>query len=42
MLVKLGVNAVLPMLYRLRFSESIQSDNHFRCDLNIRTLDFFI
>ena len=44
MLVKknLGVNALLPMLCRLRVSQSFQSDNHVYCDLNISTLDFFI
>ena len=30
LLKKLGVNALLPMLCRLRFSKSFQSDNHFR------------
>ena len=39
---KLGVNALLPMLCRLRFGKSIQSDNHVYCDLNDSTLDFFI
>ena len=43
MLVKtLDVNALLPMLCRLRFSTSFQSDNHVYCDLNNRTLDLFI
>ena len=37
---KLGVNALLPMLYGLRFSKSVQSDNHVYCDLNNSTLDF--
>ena len=37
---KLGVNALLPMLCRLRFSKSFQSDNHVYCDLNNSTLDF--
>ena len=37
MLVKiLGVNALLPMSRRLRFSESFQSDNRVYCDLNNR------
>ena len=39
---KLGVNALLPMLCRLRFSKSFQSDNHVYCDLNNSALDFFI
>ena len=44
MLIKkvLCVNALLPMLCRLRFSKSFQSDNHVYCDLNNSTLDFFI
>ena len=43
MLVKrLGVNALLPMLCRLRFSKAFQSDNHIYCDLNYSTSDFFI
>ena len=37
---KLGVNALLPMLCRLRFSKSFTSDNHVCCDLNNSTLDF--
>ena len=32
---KLGVNALLPMLCRLRLSKSFQSDNHVYFDLNI-------
>ena len=41
MLVKnLGVNALLSMLCRLRFSNFFQSDNHVYCDLNNSTLDF--
>ena len=36
----MGVNALLPMLCRLRFSRSFQSDNHGYCDLNNSTLDF--
>ena len=36
---KLGVNALLPMLCRLRLSKSFQSDNHVYCDLNNGTLD---
>ena len=40
MLVKRqGVNALLSMLCRLRFSRSSQSDNHVCCDLNNCTLD---
>ena len=42
MVNKLGVNALLPMLCRLRFSKSFQPDNHVYCDLNNSTLDFFI
>ena len=38
---KLGVNALLLMLCRLRFSKSFQSDNHVYCDLNNSTLDYF-
>ena len=38
---KLGVNALMPMLCRLCFSKSFQSDNHAYCDLNNSTLDFF-
>ena len=38
---KLGVNDLLPMLCRLRFSKSFQSDDHVYCDLNKGTLDFF-
>ena len=35
MLVKrLGVNALLPMLCRLYFSKSFQSDNNVYCDLS--------
>ena len=41
MVNKLGVNALLPMLCRLRFSKSFQPDNHVYCDLNNSTLDFF-
>ena len=37
---KLVVDALLPMLYRLRFSKSFQSDNNVYCDLNNSTLDF--
>ena len=41
MLVKnLGVNALLPMLCRLRFSKSFQSNNHVYCELNNSTLNF--
>ena len=39
---KLGVNALLPMLCRLRFSKSFQSDNHIYCDLNNSTLAYFV
>ena len=39
---KLGVNALLPMLCRLRLSKSFQSDDHVFCNLNTRTLDFFV
>ena len=39
---KLGVNALLPMLCRLRFSKSFQSDNHVYCDFNNNTLDFHL
>ena len=37
---KLGVNALLPTLCRLRFSKSFHSNNHIYCDLNNSTLDF--
>ena len=37
---KLGVSALLPMLFRLRFSKPFQSDNHVYYDLNNSTLDF--
>ena len=41
MLVKnLGVNALLPMLCRLRFSKSFHLDDDVYCDLNNSTLDF--
>ena len=39
---KLGVDALLPTLCRLRFRKSFQSNNHIYCDLNNITLDFFI
>ena len=39
---KLGVNALLPMLCRLRFSKSFPSDNHVYYDLNNTTLDFYL
>ena len=42
MVKKLGVNALLPMLCRLRFSKYFQSDNHVYYDLNNSTLHFFI
>ena len=35
---KLGVNALLPMLCKLRFSKFFQSDNHVYCDLNNSTM----
>ena len=38
---KQGVNALLPMLCRLRFSKSPRSDNHVYCDLNNSISDFF-
>ena len=41
LLKKLGVIALLPMLCRLRFSKSFQSDNHVYCDLKNSILDFF-
>ena len=41
-LQKLGVNALLPILYRLSFSKSFQSDIHVYYDLNNNTLDYFI
>ena len=37
---KLGVNVLLPMLCRLRFSKSVQLDNHVYCHWNNSTLDF--
>ena len=41
MLVKeLGASALLPMLCRLRFSKSFQSDNQVYSDLNNSTLHF--
>ena len=42
LLKKLDVNALLPMLCRIRFSKSFQSDNHVYCYLNNSTLDFSI
>ena len=39
---KLGVNVLLAVICRLRFSKSFQSDNHVYCDLNNSTLDFFV
>ena len=39
---KMGVSALLPMLCRLCFSKSFQSDNYVYYALNNRTLDFFI
>ena len=41
LLENLGVNALLAMLCRLRFSKSFQSYNHVYCDLNNSTSDFF-
>ena len=38
---KLGVNALLPILCRRRFSKSFQSDNHVYCDLNNSTVGSF-
>ena len=40
LVIKLGVNTLLSMLFRLRFSKSFQSDNHVYCDLNNSTVDF--
>ena len=42
LVTKQGVNALMPMLCRLRFSKYFQSDNHVYCDLNNNTLDYFI
>ena len=39
---KLGVNALLPLLCRLRFRKSFQLDNQVYFDLKNSTLDFFI
>ena len=39
---KLGVNALLPMLCRFRFSKSFQSDNYIYFVLNNGSLDYFI
>ena len=39
---KLGVNVLMSMLCRLRFSKSFQSDNHVYCGVNNSTLDVFI
>ena len=39
---KLGVDALLLMLCRLRFSKSFQSDNYVYYDLSNSTLDFLI
>ena len=39
---KLGVNALLPILCRLRFSKSFQSDNHVYCDLNSNFRHFYL
>ena len=41
MFVKMGVNALLTRLYRLRFSKSFQSDNYVYFDLDNSALDFF-
>ena len=39
---KILLNALLPMICRLRFSKSFQLDNHVYCHLNNSTLDCFI
>ena len=39
---KLGVDVLLVMLCRLRFSKSFQSDNYVYYDLNNSALDFLI
>ena len=41
LLKKLVVNSLLPMLCRLRFCKSFQSDNHVYCGLNNSTSDCF-
>ena len=41
MIDKLGVNTLLPILCRVRFSKSFQSDNHVYYDLNNSNLYFF-
>ena len=38
----LGVTALLPMLCRLRFSRSFQSDNHVYRGLSLNNSTFFI
>ena len=38
---KLVVNALLPMLFRLRFSKFFNQIIMLYCDLNNSTLDFF-
>ena len=38
----LGVNALLPILCRLRFSKSFQSNNHVYRDLNNRTFRLYL
>ena len=37
---KLGVNSLMPVLCRLRFSKSFQSDNLVYCHMNNGTSDF--
>ena len=37
-----GVDALLPMLFELRFSKSFQSDNYVYYDLNNITFEFFM
>ena len=39
---RLGVNALLPRLWKHRFSKSFHSDNHVYCDLNSSTVDVSI
>ena len=40
LLKKLGTNAVLPMLCKVRFSKSFQSDNYVYYDLSNNTSGF--
>ena len=42
LVIKMGVNVLLPMLCGLRFNKSFQSDNHVCCDLSNSILGFFI